>query len=175
MPELLSEIRTPRLRLRPPNLADASAVFTAYGADPEVVRFMPWSAHQTVDESEAYLQARLEWCQQGTHQYWLITTDTQVRGMIGTHTVDHAVEVGFILGQASWGRGFATEALQAILNLELGQPGIYRVWGYCDVDNLASARVMEKVGMTREGLLRRYARFTASDEPRDVYVYAATR
>jgi len=64
---------------------------------------------------------------------------------------------------------------QLSLEFALAQPGVYRVWAYCDVENRASARVMEKVGMEREGLLRRYARFAVSDEPRDVYMYAKTR
>lgn len=51
-------------------------------------------------------------------------------------------------------------------------PGVHRVCAYCDVDNAASARVMEKVGMVHEGTLRRWAIHpNVSDSPRDVLVY----
>jgi hypothetical protein len=54
--------------------------------------------------------------------------------------------------------------------------GIFRVWALCDVDNLASARVMEKVGMQREGILRRWILHpNLSDEPRDVYCYSVVK
>ena len=51
-----------------------------------------------------------------------------------------------------------------------------RVWAVCDVDNTASARVMEKIGMTREGLMRRGVLHpNSSSEPRDCWLYAKVK
>ena len=70
----------------------------------------------------------------------------------------------------------AAEALRPIVEWSLAQPGIFRVWALCDVDNAASARVLEKVGMRREGLLRRNTMHpNVSDEPRDSYCYAIVK
>jgi RimJ/RimL family protein N-acetyltransferase len=66
-----------------------------------------------------------------------------------------------------------TEAARAVVDWALGQPGIYRVWAVCDVENAASTRVLEKVGMQREGVLRRWIIHPGVDAvPRDCYCYA---
>lgn len=58
----------------------------------------------------------------------------------------------------------------------LGEPGIFRVWAICNHENRASARVMEKIGMQREGLLRRGVLHpNVSAEPRDCWLYSRVR
>jgi RimJ/RimL family protein N-acetyltransferase len=52
---------------------------------------------------------------------------------------------------------------------------VHRVWAVVDVENTRSARVLEKIGMTREGTLRAWAAMPAFASPRDVYCYAAVR
>ena len=86
------------------------------------------------------------------------------------------VEVGYVLARPYWGKGYMTEVLCAIIEWALAQPDIFRVQAVCDVENIASARVMEKAGMTREGTLRRYVSHpNLSNEPRDAYIYAAVK
>ena len=69
-----------------------------------------------------------------------------------------------------------TEVLTDIVNWALQQPPIFRIGAVCDVENLASARVMEKAGLVREGLLRRWLMHpNVSDEPRDCLSYALVR
>jgi RimJ/RimL family protein N-acetyltransferase len=67
------------------------------------------------------------------------------------------------------------EAVRAVTGWALDQPGIYRVWAVCNVENIASCRVMEKVGMQKEGILRRWSIHpNISEEPCDSYCYAVT-
>jgi ribosomal-protein-alanine N-acetyltransferase len=69
-----------------------------------------------------------------------------------------------------------TEVLTEVVNWALNQPGIFRTGAVCDVENIGSARVMEKAGLFREGLLRRWLMHpNISDEPRDCFIYARTR
>ena len=69
-----------------------------------------------------------------------------------------------------------TEALEPLVNWAIAQPDIYRVWAVCDIENLASARVLEKLGMTREGRLHRWlVHPNISDEPRDCFCYAKVK
>ncbi|PYN54259.1 MAG: GNAT family N-acetyltransferase, partial [Candidatus Rokuibacteriota bacterium] len=97
-------------------------------------------------------------------------------GSIACRTRGHAVDIGYALGSAYWHHGYATEAGQAVVAWASDLPGIYRVWAFCDVDNTASARVLEKLGMSREGVLRRWIIHpNISPEPRDCYVYAKVR
>lgn len=171
---LPEQIRTKRLWLRAPMLADAKAIFQSYGSDPEATRFMPWEAHQTVEETRDYLQSRLGGMRDGTHHYWLMvsTVHDTVIGMIGLVLDGTTAEVGFILARTEWGKGYATEALRAVIDATLGTARFERIWGYCDLDNVASARVMEKVGMERERVAPRFASFSGFSEPRDAAIYA---
>jgi RimJ/RimL family protein N-acetyltransferase len=90
--------------------------------------------------------------------------------------VQHAAEFGFLLNRRYWGKGFATEAAQAIIEWLFSIPSIWRVWATCDTENLASARVLEKAGLSREGTLRRWiVRPNISSEPRDAFIYSRVR
>ena len=85
-------------------------------------------------------------------------------------------DVGYVIARRCWGKGLATEALLPVVEWARGQQSIYRVWALCDAENVASARVLEKAGMKREGLLRRNILHpNVSDEPRDCYCYAVVK
>ena len=85
----------------------------------------------------------------------------------------HAADFGYIVNPQYWNRGYATEASSAIMRWLESESGIQRIWATCDVDNLASARVLEKLGLVREGLLRRSTvRPNISELPRDAWMFA---
>jgi ribosomal-protein-alanine N-acetyltransferase len=109
---------------------------------------------------------------------WVIIRreDGQLLGMIHLRIEGHKADVGYGLARPFWGQGYMTEAVWAVTGWVLAQPAIYRVWAVCDVDNLASARVLEKAGMQREGLLRRFIVHPAiSPKPRDCWCYAIVK
>jgi len=84
--------------------------------------------------------------------------------------------MGYIIGREYWGRGYMTEVVRAVSDWVLAQPEIHRVWAMCDVDNLASARVMEKSGMEREGRLRRWTVHpNTGPAPRDFWCYSRVK
>lgn len=169
-------IRTARLLLRPIQPRDAGAIFDAYASDPEVTRYLTWRPHRDRAETEAYIAHCLAPSSPASRTY-IILEEAVLRGAIDLRMPErHGLEVGYVLARPAWGRGLMTEALQEIVRWALAKPGIYRIGATCDVDNLASARVMEKAGMTREVLLRRWAIHpNQSNEPRDCLSYAATR
>jgi RimJ/RimL family protein N-acetyltransferase len=85
-------------------------------------------------------------------------------------------DFGYAIAKPYWGNGYTTEAAKIIIQWALKQESIYRVWAICDVENLASARVMEKAGMQKEGILRRFTIHpNISAEPRDCYCYAIVK
>ncbi len=98
-------------------------------------------------------------------------------GMISRRQVtSFRVSIAYVLARRFWGQGYMTEAAQAITDHTLRQPEIFRVEAYCDVENVASARVLEKIGMQREGLLRRTGITpNISPEPRDSFCYARVK
>ena len=62
-------------------------------------------------------------------------------------------EIWYLVAPESWGRGIATEATKELLNCGFGELGLHRIWATCLPENPASSRVLEKVGMRREGFL----------------------
>jgi ribosomal-protein-alanine N-acetyltransferase len=170
--------QTERLILRKPRMDDAPAIFEAYAQDPEVTRYLVWKPHEDVCETEQFLSACLELWHAGKDFAYAITLKEEKKliGMLGLHPMNLKVEVGYALARPYWGKGYMTEVLCAVIDWVFTQPDIFRVQAICDVENIGSARVMEKAGMPREGLLRRYVLHpNISAEPRDVYMYAIVK
>jgi len=171
---------TARLSARPPRSEDAEAVFAAYASDPEVTRYLAWRYYTEIEPLRIFLRGVVHTWETGAggHYAWLLClrgTDAPI-GSIGVGFDQHGVAVGYVLGRAHWGRGLMTEALRYVSAWTLAQPPVFRVWAFCDAANAASARVMEKTGWVREGLLRRWHVCpTIGPEPRDCLIYAKTR
>jgi [ribosomal protein S5]-alanine N-acetyltransferase len=171
-------LKTERIRLRKAKLADAEAIFREYAQDPEVTKYVSWRAHRSLEETREYVSMCLLAWDVGKAFHWVIerTEDKRVIGMIIARVNAEKWELGFVLARGYWRQGFMTEALKAIIGWALKQKEIHRVWAVCDIDNVASARVMEKVGMRREGILKRWSVHpNISAEPRDSYCYAITK
>ncbi len=169
---------TERLILRKPRLDDAPAIFTAYAQDPEVTRYLTWRPHKDVEETYAIVKLMLKlWDEGKAYSYAITFRDSgSVVGMIAMHPDGFKVGIGYVLAHPHWGKGYMTEALRTIVKWALSRPDVYRVFAICDVENPASARVMEKAGMLREGLLRRNSIHpNVSAEPRDSFIYATVK
>ena len=170
-------LETRRLVLRPPTVKDAEAVFTGYAQDPEVSRYTSWSPHRTLADSREFLRMAEEGWARGTVFSWAITRrdDARLLGMTDIRLEGHRGEMGYVLARSAWRQGYGTEAAGAVVGWALAQPALHRVWAVCDVENVASARVLEKAGMTREACLRAWAVMPAFPAPRDVWCYATVK
>ncbi len=89
------------------------------------------------------------------------------------HRHHRRVELGYTIARAYWGNGYATEAVQALLQFGLERMGLVRIEAVVLPDHVASARVLEKAGMTFEGLLHSYQIWRG--RPCDLKMYAVTR
>jgi [ribosomal protein S5]-alanine N-acetyltransferase len=169
---------TRRLLLRQPQLDDALPIFTTYAQDPDVTRYLVWRPHTSVANTEAFLECCLRGWQHGT-EYTYVITDAQSHhlfGMVSLRLSGFAASLGYVLARHAWGQAIMAEAIQPVIDWTLNLPAIFRVWAVCDVDNRASARVMEKVGMHQEGLMRRGVLHpNISSEPRDCWLYARVK
>lgn len=154
-----STFTTARLSARRPREDDAAAVFEAYANDPEVTRYLSWPAYTRMEPLRAFLAESVShWTKNESPFSWLLCLKGSDRpiGSIGV-TLDRGKAMfGYVLAKKCWGHGFAAEALRFLVDWSLAQPEISRAWAYCDVENPTSIRVMEKAGMVREGLLRRW-------------------
>ncbi len=88
----------------------------------------------------------------------------------GTDVERFSAEIGYWLGEAFWGRGIVTEALSLVTEYAFTRMNILRLFALPFADNAASARVLEKAGYVREGLLR--AASVKFGVPRDQLMYA---
>jgi RimJ/RimL family protein N-acetyltransferase len=156
---------------------DADAIF-AYACDPDVTRYLIWRPHQDLDTTRAFIaRCQASWQHQTEFAYALAERHTAALiGMLSLRIRGHAASLGYVLARAAWGRGLMTEAAGAVTEWALAQPDIYRVWATCDYENRGSARVMEKIGMQCEGVMRRGVLHpNVSDEPRDCWLYAKVK
>ena len=172
------KIATARLILRTPTISDADAVYTEYAQDPDVTRYLSWKPHQRIETVEAFLSESLSSQDKGNRWIWAITVrgSDRVVGMIDARVADHQLNCGYVLAKRCWGNGFMPEGLLPIIDWGLSQSQIHRAWAFCDVENRASARVLEKVGMQKEGTLRRwFVHPNVSNVPRDCFAYSRVK
>ena len=172
------QIETERLVLRTPRPEDATAIFTGWAQDPDVTRYLTWRPHQTLQDTEQFVQScLLAWEQEARFPYMITLKESnEVIGMIDPRIEGPKVGIGYSAARAHWGKGYVPEATRAIIQWAFQQPSIYRVYATTDVENFASQRVLEKVGMQCEGILRKYIIHpNISDIPRDSYMYAITK
>lgn len=172
-------LETPRLRLRRPTAADALAVFERYASDPEVTRFLGWARHLERSDTDAFVTwSDLTWATHGVGPYLAFEPGGRLVGGTGLDVeTPWRASTGYVLARDAWGRGYATELAHAMAELALGRAGLDRVAALCHASHAASARVLEKAGFVREGLLRRHGLFPNLDPPgpHDVLLYARVR
>jgi RimJ/RimL family protein N-acetyltransferase len=89
-----------------------------------------------------------------------VVLDSVVIGGISLSVDDfhENAQLSYSLARVHWGKGLTTEAATAIVDWGFGELGLAKVYGNSDLRHVASWRVMEKIGMTREGVLRSHRR-----------------
>jgi RimJ/RimL family protein N-acetyltransferase len=148
-------IATERLVLRRFRAADAETL-AAYRSDPQVARYQSWTAPVTIEDARVIVESmelgdpdRPGWFQYAVER----TEDHTLIGDVGVGLDDNRrqAELGFSLASAYQGRGYATEAVRAVLDHLFRVRGLHKVSAECDLRNTASARLLERVGFVREG------------------------
>ncbi|WP_246190702.1 GNAT family N-acetyltransferase [Agromyces agglutinans] len=165
-PLLIDEpIHTSRLALRPHREDDLDDLLAFHG-DPEVVRFLPWPVRDR-EATRVALTAKLEQAVLPEPGRWLVLAvelrETQT--VIGevllkwSSAEDRQGELGFAFGRAHHGRGYAAEAGAEMLRLGFDRLGLHRITAVCLEDNLASARLLGRLGFAQEARLVDNIRF----------------
>lgn len=166
---------TARMLLRPPRLSDAREIFETWGNDPVVTRYLTWTASRSVVDTEVFLRGAISRMASGEEHSWLMTPRGApgAMGMISAWQENQQAELGFVLARAYWNRGLMTEALGAVIDWCAAREDIQQVWAVCDIDNLASAYVLEKAGLSPQGVVERWSVHpNLSPQPRDCLAFA---
>ena len=157
-PTTIPTLPTARLELRAPLATDAAQLFEVF-ANPEVMRFWSTPPMTAVAEAEALIERAQVQVADGSGLRWAVSrqSDQCVLGTISLFHFDdqnERAEIGYILGRASWGQGFAREALAAAVEFAFNVLGVRRLEADTDPRNAASIRLLEHLGFVREGVLR---------------------
>jgi len=169
---------TDRIVLKPSTPAEAREAFQGYAANPDVSRYMTWTPHTSIAETEQFLRRCEDGREQGLAWPWSLwlKSDGSFAGVLEARIKPPSVDIGYVLVPRLWRLGLMGEAVTGLLDWALAQPAIYRVWAVCDVDNIPSARLLESVGMQLEGTLRQWlVHPNLSDSPRDCLCYSIVR
>jgi RimJ/RimL family protein N-acetyltransferase len=154
-------IGTARLILRQPQLSDAATIFERYASDPEVTRFLGWPRHRSVRDTEAFLQfSAQQWDRWPCGPYLIISrTDGELLGStgLGFHA-PHEAMTGYVLAKDAWGKGYATEALAALIDLA-PRIGVTRLHALCHPAHRPSRHVLEKCEFVRDDRATRQVEF----------------
>ena len=162
--------------LREVEAGDAPAAFR-WGSDPEFFRFLPFEPVRTIAEEQEFIDGviRVARCAP-RRDYHLAITLPESGDMVGlvdlriTSRRHRSAELGFGLHHEARGRGLATEAARLIIDFGFQALGLHRVSAGHHPDNVASQRVVERLGMKYEGRLRE--NLIAHGQWRDSLVYA---
>ncbi len=149
-------IKTGRLVLRPWSFEDLSDVMS-YAPDREWARYLPVPHPYSEADARSFITSQIS-LDREQHSSWAVCYDGRSAGGINIRFfLDFQVgELGYSIARALWGRGLATEASRAIVAAAFSEyPQLMRIRAMADARNERSHRVLEKLGMTREGLLRK--------------------
>ena len=152
-------IETPRLCLREFVEEDWAAVL-AYQSDPCYLRLYAWTERTEADVRAFVGSFLASQSVEPRLKYQLAVTLRNGGTLIGSCGIRLAEpgarngDLGYEISPEHWGCGYATEAARAMVDLGFEELGLHRIWGECVLENTASRRVMEKLGMRCEGRLR---------------------
>lgn len=152
-------LRTSRLSLRPYELGDLAALHDMFGRE-DVCRYLPWGP-MDIDQSRAKIEQRVQQTriEADGDPLLLAAVDAESGRMIGEFMLllksaqSQQGEIGWCIHPDVQGRGLATEGAREMLRLGFDALGLHRIAAACDSRNVASLRVMERLGMRREGHL----------------------
>ena len=152
------ELETHRLRLRLPTLEDSPAILD-FHSDEQTLEYWGHELISDLSQAEDIIRTNLEWVESGSCLHWSIEyrSSGEVIGACTLFKIDeqnrHA-EVGYILNREYWGRGLASEALEAMIEYAFGTMDMHRLEADTDPRNVASLALLAKFGFIKEGFFR---------------------
>jgi RimJ/RimL family protein N-acetyltransferase len=146
-------VESPRVKLRPPTEADAEALFPIV-SQPELPKYMSWAPHASIDETRAWFRWCAEALAAGTHMTWLIEHAGAPVGCVALDAITWNIralrsdraELGYWIAPEHEGKGLMTEAATLATRWGFETLGLHKVTVSCFEPNIASKRVIEKVG-----------------------------
>ncbi|NGZ77940.1 GNAT family N-acetyltransferase [Saccharibacillus sp. VR-M41] len=164
-------IQTERLILRDAVPEDWAAIHE-YASDPQVVRHSIWGPN-TEEQTKEYVAQLIEMQREMPRMSFELVDALKETGELiggcGIHAAGFNAEIGYTFNPRFWGSGYASEAAFALLRFGFEELGVHRIYATCRPDNEASAKVMQRIGMKREGRMREHLYFKGAFHDSELY------
>lgn len=172
-----TQLITERLILRPIEERDLELIVEYAGDEGIAMMTLTMPHPYDLDDAKQFLEiTQNDW--ESNKAYTFAIThkmDEALMGVVGLHpsTMHHRAEIGYWIGKPHWNKGYMTEAARRVVQFGFEELELHRIYAWYFEDNPASGRIMAKVGMQQEGMLRdhyyRWGRF------RTAYCYGILR
>lgn len=171
-----ANLSTKRLILRRTHDGDADYLFD-YTSDIESSKFLTRLPHTDIEQTKKFLDKWCDhpWDEGGDNFCWVVSlaSNDEPIGILITKTEECQAEVHFGIRREFWHKGYASELLKVGTDWLLSHGSLQRIWTVCDLENVASIKVLEKSGFVRESILRDWLKLPAfGDSTRDCYLYS---
>lgn len=153
-------LETERLILRRFVQEDAAKMYANWASDPEVTRYLTWPPHASAEVTGQLLAHWISEYEKPDSYNWVLELKEtgEIIGNLSVVRINEAIReatLGWCMSRRFWGNGYMPEAARAVVAYLFDVAGFDRVCSSHDAENAKSGRVMQKIGMTREGLLRK--------------------
>lgn len=176
----INRLETDRLIIRPITTDDITALHELY-SDPSVARFVSFLLLNThIDESRAYVESIIESYMAQKVAEWAVV-EKESNTLVGCcgfvhYWPEHArAELAYWYHKDFRGKGYAAEAARAVVEYGFTVLNLHRIEATVDPENIPSQKLLEKIGMRKEGLLREYKFCRGLQQYRDRYMYGLIR
>lgn len=148
-------LKTERLLLRKHVIEDAEILYQNFGTDSEMFRYSGWNPYATKEAAEETVCRFIDSYADERFYGWAVEYDDRLIGTVGAYDYDaeeSSIEIGCSIERASWGKGFAGEAVKAVIEYLTEQEAIRCVKAWCAADNIGSRTIMERAGMMQTSI-----------------------
>ena len=172
-------IRTERLLLRPFRAGDGEQMYHNFLGDPGVTEYVSWDTYRDAATAEKLLRLHLLNYRRNPRTYyeWAVQLDDRIIGAADAFQIredTESCEIGCTIGSRFWGKGFAQEALSAVLFFLVEEVGFRRISASCGSENTSARMLLENLGMRLEGRFRQAVRYRDGSYD-DLLYYAVLR
>ena len=174
------ELESNRLLFRKASTSDSKAMFNNWANDKEVTKYLRWDAYEKEEDTIKFLNYLENSYKEDNFYNWMVIPKEErvPIGTIGAVDIDvnnNTVEIGHCYGRNFWNKGYGTEALTRIIKFFFEEVGVETIYAYYVEGNSASGKVLEKVGMKYEGILRKRVYDKVTKKQVDLISYSITR
>lgn len=153
-------IETDRLILRRFKIEDKTDMFNNWASDPEVTKYITWPPHDSVELTGMLLEDWTKRYDNNNYYNWAMELKDSGKVIGNISVVEqkeyiYEAQLGYCMSRAYWGQGYMPEAAKAVVDYLFFEVGFQRIYAGHDIENSKSGRVMEKIGMKKEGIHRK--------------------